>query len=224
MLRAALIIARKDLRLTTGRSGRLAQAAALGLLLIFLFSLSLAPGQRMSAQGAAAIFWTASAFCQVIIFGMLHGYEENNGQKQGLLLAPIPVQSIWLGKALAGAVMLAFAQALFIPASIIFLGQELGPAWKAGLAVVLICDAGIAVTGSLAGALAQGQSAGESLLGVLVFPLLTPLLLGGIRVGTAAFGGADEGTGDWIGVCLAFDAVFTAAALPLFPFAYNAEE
>jgi heme exporter protein B len=224
MLRAALIIARKDLRLTMGRSGGLVQAAALGLLLIFLFSLSLVPGQRMSAQGAAAIFWMASAFCQVIIFSMLHGYEENRGQKPGLLLAPIPVQSIWLGKALAGAVMLAFAQAMFVPASIIFLGQELGAAWKAGLVAVLVCDAGIAAAGSLTGALAQGQTGKESLLSILVFPLLVPLFLGGIRVGSSAFGGSNEATGDWIGLCLAFDAVFIAAALPLFPFAYAMDE
>ncbi|MDR1946297.1 MAG: heme exporter protein CcmB [Desulfovibrio sp.] len=223
MLRTALIIARKDLRLTIGRSGDLAQAAALGLLLIFIFSLSLAPGQRMSAQSAAAIFWMASAFCQVIIFSMLHAYEENNGQKQGLLLAPMPVQSVWLGKALAGIVLLMIAQALFVPALIVFLGQEFGPVWKAGPSVVLVCDIGIAGAGSLMGALVQGQSGKESLLGILVFPLLTPLFLGGIRVGSLAFGGADEGIGDWMGICLAFDAVFIAAALPLFPFAYNAE-
>ncbi|MDR2668836.1 MAG: heme exporter protein CcmB [Desulfovibrio sp.] len=224
MLKAALIIARKDLRLTAERSAGLAQAAALGLLLIFLFSLSLVPGQRMSAQGAAAVFWMASAFCQVIIFGMLYGYEGNKGQKQGLLLAPIPVQSIWLGKALAGIAMLACAQALFIPAAVIFLGQEPGPAWKAGLAVILICDTGIAVAGSLTGALAHGQTGKESLLSILVFPLLAPLFLGGIRVGSSAFGGSDEATGDWLGICLAFDAVFTAAALPLFPFAYSTDE
>ncbi|MDR2124138.1 MAG: heme ABC transporter permease CcmB, partial [Desulfovibrio sp.] len=94
----------------------------------------------------------------------------------------------------------------------------------AGPAVILICDAGIAAAGSLTGALAHGQTGRESLLSILVFPLLAPLFLGGIRVGSSAFGGSDEATGDWLGICLAFDAVFAAAALPLFPYAYSADE
>lgn len=225
MIKAALLIARKDLRLTIGRGSGLLQALLLGLLLIFVFSLSLLPGQRMTPQGAAAIFWMASAFCQVLIFSTLYGHEEINGQRQGLLLAPVPVQCVWLGKALAGLVLLLCAQLLFIPATIVFLGQSLSPLWHLGLAIVFIGDIGIIAVGSLLGALSQGQSARESLLSVILFPLLVPLFLGGIRIGTAAFSGALlEGAADWFGLTLAFDAIFTAAGLILFPAVYNADE
>lgn len=225
MLKAALLMARKDLRLTLGRGGGLIQSLLLGLLLIFVFSLSLAPGQRMSAQGAAAIFWMASAFCQVLIFSTLYGQEEINGQRQGLLLAPVPVQSVWLGKALAGLCLLLAAQLLFLPAIVVFLGQEISPLWPLGLYIALIGNLGIAAVGSLLGALSQGQSARESLLSIVLFPLLAPLFLGGIRIGSAVFSGRlAEGAGDWFGIALAFDAIFAAAALLLFPAIYNAEE
>lgn len=225
MLNAALVIARKDISLTLGRGSGLVQALLLGLLLIFMFSLSLLPGQHMTAQGAAAIFWMASAFCQVLIFSTLYAHEESNGQRQGLVLAPSPVQSIWLGKALAGLCMLFVAQALFLPALVVFLGQEITGLWPLGLGILVAGDIGIAAVGSLLGALAQGQSAKDSLLSIVLFPLLAPLLFGGIRIGSAVFSGKlAEGAQNWFGIALAFDAIFTAAALALFPAVYNAEE
>lgn len=225
MLKAALLMAGKDLHLTLGRGSGLLQALLLGLLLIFVFSLSLVPGQRMSPQGAAAIFWMASAFCQVLVFSTLYAHEESNGQRHGLLLAPAPIQSVWLGKGLAGLCLLWAAQLLFLPAAIVFLGQTVTPLWPLGLGIVMAVDIGIVAVGSLLGALSQGQSARESLLSIVLFPLLAPLFLGGIRVGSAVFSGSlAEGARDWFGIALAFDAIFTAAALVLFPAVYNAEE
>ena len=79
MLKAACLIARKDLRLVLSRGAGLVQALLLGLLLIFVFSLSRETGETMSGQGAATIFWLSSAFCQVLSFNMLYGLEEANG-------------------------------------------------------------------------------------------------------------------------------------------------
>lgn len=132
MLKAACLIARKDLRLVLSRGAGLVQALLLGLLLIFVFSLSRETGETMSGQGAATIFWLSSAFCQVLSFNMLYGLEEANGSRAGLLLLPSPVQSVLLGKAAAGLCIILTAQLLFLPATIVFLGQSLGDGWDAG--------------------------------------------------------------------------------------------
>lgn len=225
MIRAAFSIARKDLRLTLGRGSGLLQAMLLGLLLIFVFSLSLVPGERMSAQGAAAVFWMASAFCQVLIFSTLYGHEERNGQRQGLLLAPIPVQSVWLGKAVAGLALLLAAQLLFLPAAVVFLDQTITPVWPLGLGLLLLADLGVVMAGSLLGAVSQGSSARESLLSIVLFPLLVPLFLAGISLGAAVFSGKTPlDAAEWYGLALAFDAIFAGSALLLFPHIYNAEE
>ena len=225
MLKACLAMASKDLRLSFGRGGGLVQAMLLGLLLVFVFSLSLQPGQRMSPQGAASIFWMASAFCQVLIFSTLYAGEEINGQRQGLVLAPVPVQSVWLGKALAGLCLLLTAQLFFLPATVVFLGQAISGHWPLGLGMLLLADLGIIACGSLLGALSQGQSSRESLLSLVLFPLLVPLFLCGIRMGTAVFSGElDAEYLSWFGIALAFVAIFTAAALVLFPAVYSAED
>lgn len=222
---AALAVARKDLELTVGRGSGLLQAMLLGLLLIFVFSLSLLPGQLMTPEAATAIFWMASAFCQVLIFSTLYAHEEGNLQRHGLILAPVPVQAVWLGKLLAGACLLLGAQLLFFPAAVVFLGQNMGELWLSGLCIALLADLGIVTLGSLLGALSQGQTARESLLSIVLFPLLAPLFLAGIRLGAAAFGAPEpEDAASWFGLASAFDAIFLAAALVLFPHVYTAEE
>ena len=70
MISFALTVARKDLLLTFTRGSGLVQGLLLGLLLLFVFSLSQGVGERMSPQGAGAVFWLGSAFCQVLIFNI----------------------------------------------------------------------------------------------------------------------------------------------------------
>ena len=230
MLKTSRLIAAKDLRLVLGGGGGLAQALLLGLLLIFLFSLSQPVGEPVSGLTASVLFWLASAFCQVLIFNTLYGLEENNQARTGLLLLSGPVQAVWLGKALAGFVLLLAAQALFLPASMIFLGQNIGESWYTGLQGLVLADIGMVSSGSLLGALSRGQAGRESLLTLLLFPLLTPLLLAGIQLGSGAFtptgtpgtGMAGQAAGQgWLGLAAAFDAVFLAVALMLFPFVFR---
>ena len=225
MLRLMLAMTRKDLSLTLARGSGLVQALLLGLLLLFVFSLSQGIGERMAPQGAAAVFWISSAFCQVLIFNQLYALEEVNNSRLGLLLCPAPVQAVWLGKGCAGLVLLVLAQIVFLPAAVVFLGQDLsGPLPEALLALVLT-DIGMCALGSLLGALAQGQAARESLLSIVLFPLLTPLLLAGISVGAQALGAPNpDGPEAWLGVAAAFDAVFLGAGLLLFGYIYAGDE
>lgn len=225
MIRATLAIARKDVTLLISRGTGLAQSFLLGLLLIFVFSLARGIAEEFSAQAAAAIFWMATAFCQVLVFNSLYALEEDNGQRQGLLLAPVPVQAVWLGKALAGLLLLLLAQLLFVPATIVFLDQNLGGSLAQGLIVLLLADLGMAAVGSLLGALSQGQAARESLLSIIIFPLLLPLLLAAIRIGAGVFSGLEqESAGDWFKILVAFDALFLAAGIVLFSFVYSTQD
>ncbi len=128
-------------------------------------------------------------------------------------------------KMLAGLLLLLLAQAVFLPAAMIFLGQGLEALPLAGAVSLALVDVGMCALGSLLGALAQGQSGRESLLGVILFPLLTPLLLAGIGVGAQCLGApAPDGPRAWLGLAAAFDAVFLGAGLVLFGFLYPGED
>lgn len=225
MLRRAAAITAKDLKLSVSGGQGLVQAVLLGLLLIFMFSLSKPLGGQISAQAAGAIFWLASAFGLVLVFNDLFAIEEANGARIGILSSPAPVHSVWIGKGIAGLSLLLVSQLVFLPATVAFLGQSVsGPAWL--LVVTLVgADIGLVVIGALLGALSQGQAARESLLSVIVFPLLLPVLLAGITLFGFCFSTDPvEGYDSWLGLIFAFDCLFAGAGLFLFPFVYSGEE
>ena len=224
MIGSTLAIAKKDLRIVLSGGVGLAQPVLLGLLLIFVFSLARPTGELVPPQAAAGIFWLASLFSQVLIFNTLYALEEQNGTRLALVLSPMPVHAVWLGKALAGWLLLIVAQLVFFPAAMVFLGQRLGGSPLETLAALALVDWGVVTLGALLGALAQGQAAKESLLTVILFPLLVPLLMAGVRVFGVAFAGAEADVSGWLGLAGGFDALFSGAALFLFPFVYGGEE
>lgn len=224
MLSASFIIASKDLRLSLRGAQGLAQTVLMGLLLIFVFSLSRKPGEPVPALSAAAIFWLSSMFAQVLVYNTLYGLEENSGARLGLVMAPAPPQCVWLGKAMAGTALLLICQLVFAVAVVAFLGQNISGSLVLGAGFVLVVDMGLAALGSLMGALASGRSSRESLLTVVLFPLLIPVLLAGIRMLEAVILGTEGTVSDWLGLAAAFAAVFSASALVLFPYLYTGEQ
>lgn len=219
MLRAAGCMFLKDVRLSLAGPGGI-QAVLLGLLLIFVFSLSLPPGERMLPLGAATIFWLSTAFAQTLIFNLLYGLEEGQDLRSSLLLVPELIQYVWLGKALAGFGLLLLVQLVFVLATIVFLGQGLEQPWA--LLGVLPVNLGICAVGSLLGAICQGQAGKESLLSIILFPLIIPILLAGIQILAFAFSGQGEFM-QWLAVALGFAAIFGALSLVLFPFIFGAD-
>ncbi len=225
MLRLAIAIAARDLRIMLSTSGSIVQAILLGLLLIFIFSLSFGPGEAATPNAAATIFWLGSVFCQILIFNQLYALEEFNSSRLGLLLLGAPAQSIWLGKSLAGFCLLFFAQLFFFPGLIVFLGQNFSGAFAAGIGSLIAVYAGLAASGALLGCIGQGQSGRDALLAVLIFPLLLPLLLSGIGLLGISLGSGDyRSIRDWAGIAIAFDAIFSGAGLCLFGFIYQGDE
>lgn len=221
MVKFSLLLARKDLRLLLFRDGALVQALLLGLLLVFLFSLSESTGERAAPESAATIFWLSSIFCQILIFTRLYSLEEANAVRDGLLLLPSPVQGIWLGKAMAGLLLLLLSQIIFLPSAIVFLNQQLATLIWPGIISIIVTDLGICALGSLLGAISLASHGRESLLSILLFPLLIPLLLSGIKLSAISLGSGEEEALPWLCISASFDLLFLGAGLILFGFIYQ---
>ena len=94
----------------------------------------------------------------------------------GLVLAPCDRSAIWLGKTLATLAFLLAAQAVALPAFVLFFE----PLDTTALAAVLLADIGICAVGSLMSAMAAAGRSREVLLPLLVLPLAIPLIVGGV--------------------------------------------
>ncbi|SBV96210.1 CcmB family protein [uncultured delta proteobacterium] len=223
MLNAALVIAAKDMKLMAGRGGPVLRPLLLGLLLVTLFSLSLGAGANITAETASAVFWLSSAFCLTILMTALFDLEETGKARMGLLLAPIPVQAVWLGKSLAGLGLMLLIQTVLLAASLILCNMTWAGSVPLALGGVILVDIGIVGLGALLASLTGGQTARESLCSLVVFPLLVPQLLAGIRLLAALYDAAATDAAQWLGITAAFDAIFIAAALVLFPVLFGGE-
>jgi heme exporter protein B len=178
------------------------------------------------SQTAATIFWLASLFSLVLMSNALFSLEEEANARHALLLSPAPLASVWAGKAVASILLLAASQLAFFPATVIFLGNEpsgSASTWLVGIAGILVVDWGLVAVGTLLGALAQGQAGRESLLSLVLFPLVVPVLLAGIRLTTGFLEGVSPvGAGAWLGLALGFGALYSSVGLLLFPVLYRA--
>ena len=230
MIRAALAVARKDFSIVFSGGFAWLHTLLLGCMVIFIFSLALGGPLAFGDNGknthetVAAIFWLASLICQSMTFNSVYALEETHGQRAALVLARVPIQAVWLGKALAGFVLVFFSQFFLVAAVLLFLGGTVTGPWLEAVGMILLVDIGMSCLGSLLGAISRGASGWESLFGLALFPLSTPLLLCGIRLGVAALAGYSEpNAGQWFMLATGFTLIFAAAGLFLFPLIYRAD-
>jgi heme exporter protein B len=87
------------------------------------------------------------------------------------------------------------------------------------LAVVLgLGDLGFAGLATLFAAMTARLRVREMLLPILLLPLLTPVLIAGVKATEAVLAGGLPAAGQALGVLVAFDVIFLVAGGLLFPF------
>ncbi|MDP9463519.1 MAG: heme exporter protein CcmB, partial [Actinomycetota bacterium] len=115
--------------------------------------------------------------------------EAGDGALDALRTAGVPAQGIYFGKAIALAVQLVVLEALLFLAAFVLYGSRVG----AGGVVLLITSAvaascGLGLVGTLYGGLTTGTKGRESLLPLLLLPVVAPVLIGATRATEAALG------------------------------------
>ena len=136
-------------------------------------------------------------------------------------LSGLEPAAIFLGKALALAVQLAVLEVLLFAGVVVLYGTELRAGGAAlALATAVTATVGLATAGTLYGALAAGLRVRDTLLPLLLLPILTPVLLGCTRAFEAALGttvGTPISDGwPWVALLVLFALVYTAGGAVAF--------
>jgi len=201
VIRVALSVARKDL-LSEWRGRELLPALAQFMLLalviaVFAFDLD---GQSVP-RVAPGILWLTLVFAALLAFSRAYGAERELASLEAMLLSPAPRAGLFLGKALAGALLLVACEAVLLPALAVLLGFQVTLAL---VLAVLLATAGMAGVGSLFAALAAQTRARELLLPALALPLWIPLVVLAVR--------AFQGGGQGVALLVDFDILFLVVA------------
>ena len=170
---------------------------------------------------AAGVLWVTVLFAAVLGINRLFVSEREEGGFDGFLLAPVDRTSMLAAKASVLFCFLVVVELAVVPAfALLLLEPPLVQALPGLLAVLLLADAGIAVVGTLVGALAVQTRARDLIAPLLSLPLLVPLLTAAAQASAPllAEGGAGPLAGRWLAVLGLYDVVFGLIAYAVFDF------
>lgn len=186
-LRAAGLVAAKDLRLEFRSGGRLAAMAAFVVLAAFLFGVSLDRSIVPGRAAIAALLWLVALFVATAGAGQAFAADDRDGAFRHVLLAPVSRHAVFLGKTITNLVLLWLVTILAFAALTAFLGvRSPGPLlWH--VAVLLPGTIGLAAAATFFGRMATQSTLGEALLPVLIFPLLVPVVFFGATATARVF-------------------------------------
>lgn len=218
MWRDALLIAGKDLRVEVRSRVALNQVLPFALSVLVLFGLALGPDEKTLSAAAAGLFWIAVLFSTVLGVQRSFAIESADDACDGLRLSGLDPAGIFVGKTAALALQLVVLEVVMTAAVALLYNAHLDGALVLGAACVA-GTIGLAAVGILYGVLASVSRMRETLLPLLFFPVVAPVLIGAMKAWQDALAHAPGQAGGWLellGVfALTYLAIGTVAFGPL---------
>jgi heme exporter protein B len=215
---AALI--RKDLRLELRTRESVPAMALFSVSTFVLFHFGL-DARSLEGDLAAGVFWVTMLFAAVLAVNRQFVAEREEGGFDGFLLAPVDRTALFLAKATVLFCFLLALQVVAVPAfAILLLEPSPGPGLLELIGLLVLADAGIAVVGTLVGALAVQTRAREVIVPLLALPLMIPVVIAAAR-GTAPLwleAGSAAVPGRWPLILGLYDLVFGLLAYAVFDY------
>lgn len=179
-LRQVWAIVRKDLLLELRTRERLAAMGALTVLVAILFHFAIDQGLVRMQNLASGLIWMTILFGGMLGMGRTFEMEREQGAIQGLLTSPIPLDGIYLAKVISNFVLVTLIEIIALGAYWLFFGFDYGtdPLLLAG--VLGVATLGFVAVTTLFSAVSVQTSMGQSLLPILIFPLLVPVVIFGV--------------------------------------------
>jgi heme exporter protein B len=220
MLRAARLVAGKDLLIERRSRVATMQIIPVALLVLVLFAFALDPARGTLRRATPGLFWVAVLLVLLLVVLRAFAVEEADGARDALRLADLDPAGIFLGKAAALALELLVVEVVLL-AGVLVLYEVSLPASGAVLLVAtcLTATVGLAAVGTLYGGLAAGLKVRETLLPLLVLPVAAPVLIGATTAFEAALDTGSRTLAQgwaWVGLLTVFGLAYSALGLVAF--------
>lgn len=213
-LHSAWLVALKDLRLELRTKEILTSTGLFAVLVVTLGSLAFYTDPVSAPNIAPGVLWISILFCGILLIGRSWALERENDAIFGMLLAPIPRASIYIGKSLSALILLFAVELLLVPLCLVFFQIEPSGKLLPLFGLVFLGSVGFVATATLFSAVGIRTRARDLMLSVLVFPLVAPALLAAAVATRELFAGASllEVLG-WMRILAAFDLLFIGFGL-----------
>jgi heme exporter protein B len=215
MWRDALLIGAKDIRVEMRSRVATTQVAPYAVLVLLLFGFAFDQNHSILSQASPGLFWVAVLLCTLLAVQRSFAIESVDGTRDALRLSGVDPAGIFLGKTAAVALQLVVLEIILGGGVVVLFGTELrDPA-------LLICSAGVATlglasAGTVYGMIAAGLRVRETLLPLLVMPVVAPVLLGATQCWMAALGLSSVNGWKWMELLGAFALIYLTAGVLAF--------
>ena len=189
------------------------QVLPFAALVMVMFAFALDSDQVLT-RVAPGLVWLATMFSVLVVVQRSFAVETADGALDALQVAGVRPGGIFLGKSLALAAQLAVLELVLLAAAVVLYQTELLASGVVLLVTTwVVATLGLAFVGTIYGGLAAGAKGRETLLPLLMLPVVAPVLIGATRATEAALGTNDATPSDgwpWIGLLTLFAVVFGA--------------
>jgi len=210
-LLVARLIAAKDLRIERRSRVVTNQVLPFAAVTMLLFAFALDTSEVLE-RVAPGLVWLATMFSMLVLVQRSFAIEADDGALDALRVAGVDPTAIYWGKATALGVQLAALEAVLLVAAVILYGAEVPIGGVVLLiATFFVATCGLACVGTLYGGLTAGFSGRETLLPLLVLPVVAPVLIGATRAVEAALGTGGTALSEgwpWLGLLAVFAVAF----------------
>jgi heme exporter protein B len=188
-LRLALVIAGKDVRLELRSRTSLLSASVFAALVLVVFNFARDPTAVATVDLAPSVLWVTVSFASVVAMNRAFTVERENAAFDGLLLAPVAREVLYLGKYLANLVFVLVVEAIALPLFVLFFNVDIGHALPGLLLTLLLATAGFVAVGTVFSAMVVRTRFAELMLPILLLPFMVPPLIYAVKTTVPLFAG-----------------------------------
>lgn len=212
------IITRKDLLQELRSKAVTVATLFFAAVVIVILAFALSSNRDLMTLAAPGVMWVALAFAGVISAAQSYQNELEENAYEQLLLFPIPRASIFLGKLLANWLYMTLLGLIIVPVTALFFNVTLMRLpWL--LLVIVSGTLGFALVATFYAALTANLRARESLLPVLMFPVVVPVVQRAVLATAEIIGQGDAAfILGHVQILLAFNLVYFVVCTALFHF------
>jgi heme exporter protein B len=218
MFRDAALVAGKDLRIELRSRVGLNQVAPFALLVLVLFAFALDPDRGVLRRATPGLFWITVMLATLLAVQRSFAAESADGTRDQLRLSGLDPAGIFLGKLVGIAAELLALEVLLLGGVAILYSAHVREL-QLLLPTCIAAAVGLGAAGTLYGALVAGVRGRETLLPLLLLPIVAPVLIGATSAFEAALGGADLTVAQgwrWLGLLIVFALVYVGAGILAF--------
>jgi len=201
---------RKEMLIQWRSRGQVFAVFIFGATSLLLFSFGVGPNAEILRQFSAGFLWLGLLLSSTLTLAESFHAEMENRALEGLLLLPTDPRALYYGKAVANWLQLSVLGIALVPVMVVLYDAGTDRV-LALIGIVVLGTAGLSAPGTLYAAMTAQVRAKQTLLPLLLFPLIVPALLSSVKATSLVIlGDPMESLRSWVLLLAAFDAIYWA--------------